>query len=185
MCIDPCPFVKKKRSLVLFHDISLTSNPYCSSDFILCVLASMKVTKSSLFPTAIVSPFGAQVMFMFSPLVLMVATHLATLVSHILTDLSPLAVLRRSGWDWCQHSWSTDPPCPLNVTSLFWKAEEMNIKYENTFSCQQVPACPYLRCIYRQFCRRNRMRASFHRNSILQSELSRSGRDILYTCCGF
>lgn len=97
MWIEPCPFVKKNKSLVLFHDISLTSNPYCSSDLILCVRASIKVTKSSLLPTAIVSPFGAHVILIFSPFVFIVAMHLETLVSHILTDLSPLAVLRRSG----------------------------------------------------------------------------------------
>lgn len=126
MCMQPWPFVRKNRSLVLFQLISFTSKWNCSSASILCVRASMKVTRSSLLPTAIALPLGDQVMLMFSPLVLMVATHFCTRVSHILTDLSPLAVLSRSGLVWCQHNWSTEPPCPLNVISLFcnWASNE-------------------------------------------------------------
>lgn len=109
MWMHPWPLVKKNKSLVLFHEISLTSKLYCSSALILCVRASINVTKSSLFPTAIVSPFGAQVILIFSPFVGIVATDFCCRVSHIRTDLSPLAVAKRSQFDWCQQSWSTDP----------------------------------------------------------------------------
>lgn len=67
MCILPWPLVRKKRSPWLFHEISLTSNLNCSSARDLCVLASMKVTRSSLLPTAMVLPSGDQHMLMFSP----------------------------------------------------------------------------------------------------------------------
>lgn len=99
ICIQPCPFVKKNKLLVLFQDISFTSKLYCSSARILWVRASINVTKSSLFPTAIVSPFGAQVILIFSPFVGIVATDFCWRVSHILTDLSPLAVLNKSLFD--------------------------------------------------------------------------------------
>jgi len=67
MWTQPSPFVRKNRSLVLFHEISFTSNWNCFSIFILVVLVSIKVTRSSLFPTAIVFPSGAHVILMFSP----------------------------------------------------------------------------------------------------------------------
>lgn len=38
-------------------------------------------------------------------------------VSHIRTDLSPLAVLKRSGCEACQHNWSTEPVWPRNMKS--------------------------------------------------------------------
>merc|ERR1719458_2065835 len=54
------PLVRKKRSLAMFHEISFTSNLNCLSAFTLYVLLSIKVTRSSLFPTAIVCPSGLQ-----------------------------------------------------------------------------------------------------------------------------
>ena len=54
---------------------------------ILWVLASMNVTRSSLFPTAMVLPSGAQEMLIFSPFVGMVAIALVDLVSQIRTVL--------------------------------------------------------------------------------------------------
>lgn len=72
----------------------------------------MKVTKSSLFPTAIVLPSGDQVMLIFSPFVLVVEEHFAARISQMRTVLSPLAVLRRSELKACQQSWSTEPVCP-------------------------------------------------------------------------
>lgn len=65
--IQPFPFVRKNMSLSLFQEISLTSNLNCSSPRGRCVLASMKVTTSSLLPTAIVWPSGLQHMLIFSP----------------------------------------------------------------------------------------------------------------------
>lgn len=82
-----CPLVKKRRSDGLLHDISLTSNLNCSSRTILWDLASMNVTRSSLLPTAMVLPSGAQAMLIFSPLVGMVAIALVDLVSHMRTVL--------------------------------------------------------------------------------------------------
>ena len=67
MWILPCPLVKKNKSPSLFHEISFTSELNCFSTFERCVLVSMNVTKSTLFPTAIVEPSGDQQMFMFSP----------------------------------------------------------------------------------------------------------------------
>lgn len=52
--MQPLPFVRKNMSLSLFQEISFTSNLNCSSALERCVLASMKVTTSSLFPTAMV-----------------------------------------------------------------------------------------------------------------------------------
>lgn len=66
--MQPFPLVRKNMSLSLFHEISFTSNLNCSSALERCVLASMKVTTSSLFPTAMVWPSGLQQMLMFSPL---------------------------------------------------------------------------------------------------------------------
>lgn len=65
--MQPLPFVRKNMSLSLFQEISFTSNLNCSSALERCVLASMKVTTSSLFPTAMVWPSGLQQMLMFSP----------------------------------------------------------------------------------------------------------------------
>ena len=65
--MHPWPLVKKKRLLALFHSISLTSNLKACSVLILNIRASMNVTKSSLFPTAIELPSGDQVMLIFSP----------------------------------------------------------------------------------------------------------------------
>jgi hypothetical protein len=67
MWMHPCPFVRKKKLLCLFHEISFTSKLNCSSALILCVRVSMKVTRSSLFPTAIVFPSGDHVILIFSP----------------------------------------------------------------------------------------------------------------------
>lgn len=67
MLIQPLPFVRKNMLLSLFQEISLTSNLNCSSAFERCVLASMKVTTSSLLPTAMVCPSGLQQILMFSP----------------------------------------------------------------------------------------------------------------------
>lgn len=67
MLMQPFPLVRKNMLLSLFQEISLTSNLNCSSAFERCVLASMKVTTSSLFPTAMVCPSGLQQMLMFSP----------------------------------------------------------------------------------------------------------------------
>lgn len=67
MLIQPLPLVRKNMLLSLFQEISLTSNLNCSSAFERCVLASMKVTTSSLLPTAMVCPSGLQQMLMFSP----------------------------------------------------------------------------------------------------------------------
>ena len=67
ICMLPCPLVRKKRSPSLFHDISFTSNLYCSSLLDLWLLTSMNVIRSSLFPTAIVLPSGDQHILMFSP----------------------------------------------------------------------------------------------------------------------
>ena len=67
MWILPGPLVRKNRSPAWFQLISLTSNLNCSSARILCDLVSMKVTRSSLLPTAIPCPSGAQQMLMFSP----------------------------------------------------------------------------------------------------------------------
>lgn len=65
--MQPCPLVKKNNDDSLFHDISLTSKLNCSSSIILLVLESIKVTKSSLLPTAIVLPSGDHVILIFSP----------------------------------------------------------------------------------------------------------------------
>lgn len=65
--ICPCPLVRKNKSPVLFQLNSFTSNLNCSSFFVLWVFASIKVTKSSLLPTAIVLPSGDQLMLIFSP----------------------------------------------------------------------------------------------------------------------
>ncbi len=137
--IQPFPFVRKNMSLSLFQEISLTSNLNCSSPRARCVLASMKVTTSSLLPTAMVWPSGLQHMLMFSPkhyqrishtwinlkrstdmtdrlsaspLVLTVAMHLVVRTSQMRMVLSPDAVTNRSGLVGCQHSWSTLSPCP-------------------------------------------------------------------------
>ena len=53
---------------------------------------SIKVIKSSLFPTAMVWPFGDQQMLMFSPFVLMVACGRLDLMSQMRTVLSSDAV---------------------------------------------------------------------------------------------
>lgn len=118
MCTQPWPFVRKNKSLLLFHAISFTSKLNCSSARILCVRVSMNVTKSSLLPTAIVLPSGDHVMLIFSPFVLMVVAFLPARTSQMRTVLSPLAVLSRSGSVACQHNWSTDPVWPRNVVSL-------------------------------------------------------------------
>ena len=47
----------------------------------------MNVTRSSLLPTAMVLPSGAQAMLIFSPLVGMVAIALVDLVFHMRTVL--------------------------------------------------------------------------------------------------
>ncbi|CAG5993536.1 unnamed protein product, partial [Menidia menidia] len=52
MLMQPLPLVRKNMSLSLFQEISFTSNLNCSSALERCVLASMKVTTSSLLPTA-------------------------------------------------------------------------------------------------------------------------------------
>lgn len=65
--MQPLPFVRKNMSLSLFQEISFTSNLNCSSALERWVFASMNVTTSSLFPTAIVWPSGLQQMLMFSP----------------------------------------------------------------------------------------------------------------------
>lgn len=65
--MQPCPLVRKNKLLCLFHEISFTSKLNCSSALILCVRVSMKVTRSSLFPTAIVLPSGDHVILIFSP----------------------------------------------------------------------------------------------------------------------
>lgn len=65
--MQPFPLVRKNMLLSLFQEISFTSNLNCSSALERCVLASMKVTTSSLFPTAMVCPSGLQQMLMFSP----------------------------------------------------------------------------------------------------------------------
>lgn len=65
--MQPLPLVRKNMLLSLFQEISFTSNLNCSSALERCVLASMKVTTSSLFPTAMVCPSGLQQMLMFSP----------------------------------------------------------------------------------------------------------------------
>ena len=83
------------------------------------VFESIKVTRSSLLPTAMVLPSGDQQMLMFSPLVLMVVTHLCDLESHSLTVLSPEAVASRSGLDGCQPSWSTESVCPEDTRQLY------------------------------------------------------------------
>lgn len=67
MLMQPLPLVRKNMSLSLFQEISFTSNLNCSSALERWVLASMKVTTSSLFPTAMVWPSGLQQMLMFSP----------------------------------------------------------------------------------------------------------------------
>lgn len=67
MLMQPLPLVKKNISLSLFQEISLTSNLNCSSARGRWVFASMKVTTSSLFPTAMVWPSGLQHMLIFSP----------------------------------------------------------------------------------------------------------------------
>lgn len=67
MLMQPFPLVRKNMLLSLFQEISFTSNLNCSSALERCVLASMKVTTSSLFPTAMVCPSGLQQMLMFSP----------------------------------------------------------------------------------------------------------------------
>lgn len=67
MLIQPLPFVRKNMLLSLFQEISLTSNLNCSSALERCVLASIKVTTSSLLPTAMVCPSGLQQILMFSP----------------------------------------------------------------------------------------------------------------------
>ena len=65
--MHPCPLVKKNKLLLLFHSISFTSNLKGFSERILNILASIKVTKSSLLPTAIEFPSGDHVMLIFSP----------------------------------------------------------------------------------------------------------------------
>lgn len=67
ICMQPCPFVRKNKLLCLFHEISFTSKLNCSSALILWVRVSMKVTRSSLFPTAMVLPSGDHVILIFSP----------------------------------------------------------------------------------------------------------------------
>lgn len=83
---------------------SHTSKLNCSSARILCVLVSIKVTRSSLLPTAIVFPSGDHVILIFSPFVLITVAHFPALTSHMRTVLSPLAVLSKSGCDACQHN---------------------------------------------------------------------------------
>lgn len=65
--MEPWPLVRKNRSLSLFHEISLTSCLNCCSYCILLPLKSIKVTRSSLLPTAIVWPSGLQQILIFSP----------------------------------------------------------------------------------------------------------------------
>ena len=71
--MHPSPLVKKNKLLLLFHSISFTSNLNLLSKSlrlsvrILNILASIKVTKSSLFPTAIEFPSGDHVILRFSP----------------------------------------------------------------------------------------------------------------------
>lgn len=55
------------------------------------------------------------------PFVTIWAAHFCDLASQILTLLSPLAVLSKSEFEACQQSWSTLPPCPRKVNSLFCK----------------------------------------------------------------
>lgn len=116
--MHPWPFVKKNKSLVLFHAISFTSKLNCSSARILYVRVSINVIKSSLLPTAIVFPSGDHVMLIFSPFVFTTVEHLPARTSQMRTVLSPLAVLNKSGSVACQHNWSTEPVCPLCVVSF-------------------------------------------------------------------
>ncbi|KAL2720500.1 hypothetical protein V1478_010076 [Vespula squamosa] len=72
-------------------------NPYSMKSHslqtrIFITLASMNVTRSSLFPTAMVLPSGDHDILIFSPLVLILAVHFWVRVSQIRTVLSPLAV---------------------------------------------------------------------------------------------
>lgn len=82
----PSPVVRKNKSFELFHDISFTytrvlmvlccfsriklqhtSTLNCSCALAFQVLVSKNVTRSSLFPTAMVRPLGLQHIFIFSP----------------------------------------------------------------------------------------------------------------------
>ena len=63
----PLPDVMKNRLFSWFQEISFTSKRNCSSRTILRCRTSMNDTRSSLFPTAIVWPFGDHEMLMFSP----------------------------------------------------------------------------------------------------------------------
>ncbi|KAH9522898.1 hypothetical protein DERF_006450 [Dermatophagoides farinae] len=65
---------------------------------------SINVTISSLLPTAIVWPFGDQLIFRFSPGVSIVATHLAIRASQRRTVLSNEAVAKISLLIGCQHN---------------------------------------------------------------------------------
>ena len=67
-CTCPVPEVKNKRLLSLFQLSSFTSNLNDCSARILAILVSIKVTRSSLLPTAMVWPSGDQHMFIFSPI---------------------------------------------------------------------------------------------------------------------
>ena len=84
--MQPWPLVRKNKLDSLFHEISFTSNLNCSSAMILCVRTSMNETRSSLLPTAIVLPSGAQAIFIFSPLVETVAAAFDDLDSQIRTE---------------------------------------------------------------------------------------------------
>ena len=84
--MQPWPLVRKNKLDSLFHEISFTSNLNCSSAMILCVRTSMNETRSSLLPTAIVFPSGAQAILIFSPLVEMVAAAFDDLDSQIRTE---------------------------------------------------------------------------------------------------
>ncbi len=109
------PNLSRRREIC---DVSIEKNITGYSYPTLCVLASMKETRSSLLPTAMVFPSGDQSMLMFSPRVETEATHLEARASHILTLRSGEAVARRSGLVGCQHSWSTLSEWPLYVVSL-------------------------------------------------------------------
>lgn len=179
MWTQPCPFVKKNWSLVLFHAISLTSKLNCSSARILCVRVSMNVTKSSLLPTAIVFPSGDQVMLMFSPFVLIIVGCFPDLMSQIRTVLSPLAVLNRSGWVACQHNWSTDPVWPRNVVSFayLWhfrhfSIDKIDIRNVSTLINYKIvlPNGRDRGKILLRICQMIRMLDDGHRSSILQNE---------------
>uniref|UniRef100_A0A6B0UX71 Uncharacterized protein n=1 Tax=Ixodes ricinus TaxID=34613 RepID=A0A6B0UX71_IXORI len=118
MCMHPCPLVRKKWVFALFQEISFTSNLNCWSVRTLWERTSMKDTRSSLLPTAIVCPSGDQQMLMFSPFVPTTVTDFWVRASHRRTVLSKLAVANWSGLEGCQQSWSTLSPWPLKTWSF-------------------------------------------------------------------